>query len=408
MEFLRSLGHPEEIYNLLRFKMGCRTALSQQERDSTSDSLRTCYKYLNETCRSFAPIILALDGELRDAVCIYFLVLRAVDTVEDDMTISLETKIPMLHNFHTYLYQADWRFTESKDKHRQVLENFPTISREFRKLPAVYQEVIADICQKMAVGMAKFLEKPMESLLDWDQYCHYVSVLAAIGLSRLFSATELDDVPIVEDNTRLLNSVGLFLQKTNIIRDYLEDQLEGREFWPREVWSKYSENLSDLAKPENIVPAVQCLNELVTNVLQHIPDVLLYLSQLRNQSEFNFFAVSELMYFATLATCYNNPQVFKRAVKIRKGQMVTLMMDATNMQAVRAIMYQYVNEIYQKIPVSDPSPGRTRSIVCTIQKMCLSNGPLVFRNRFPLIYLPCAVLLAVLSWQYLSRFQALD
>ncbi|XP_066451117.1 squalene synthase-like isoform X2 [Eleutherodactylus coqui] len=346
MEFLRSLGHPEEIYNLLRFKMGCRTALSQQERDSTSDSLRTCYKYLNETCRSFAPIILALDGELRDAVCIYFLVLRAVDTVEDDMTISLETKIPMLHNFHTYLYQADWRFTESKDKHRQVLENFPTISREFRKLPAVYQEVIADICQKMAVGMAKFLEKPMESLLDWDQYCHYVSVLAAIGLSRLFSATELDDVPIVEDNTRLLNSVGLFLQKTNIIRDYLEDQLEGREFWPREVWSKYSENLSDLAKPENIVPAVQCLNELVTNVLQHIPDVLLYLSQLRNQSEFNFFAVSELMYFATLATCYNNPQVFKRAVKIRKGQMVTLMMDATNMQAVRAIMYQYVNEVF--------------------------------------------------------------
>ena len=33
----------------------------------------------------------------------------------------------------------------------------------------------------------------------------------------------------------LANSMGLFLQKTNIIRDYLEDIVQGREFWPREV-----------------------------------------------------------------------------------------------------------------------------------------------------------------------------
>lgn len=66
------------------------------------------------------------------------------------------------------------------------------------------------------------------------QYCHYVAGLVGIGLSRLFSASELED-PIVGQDTELANSMGLFLQKTNIIRDYLEDQLEGREFWPREV-----------------------------------------------------------------------------------------------------------------------------------------------------------------------------
>lgn len=67
-----------------------------------------------------------------------------------------------------------------------------------------------------------------------SQYCHYVAGLVGIGLSRLFSASELED-PIVGQDTELANSMGLFLQKTNIIRDYLEDQLEGREFWPREV-----------------------------------------------------------------------------------------------------------------------------------------------------------------------------
>ncbi|KAG8537968.1 hypothetical protein GDO81_021244, partial [Engystomops pustulosus] len=238
-----------------------------------------------------------------------------------------------------------------------------------------------------------------------SQYCHYVAGLVGIGLSRLFSASELEDA-IVGEDTRLSNSMGLFLQKTNIIRDYLEDQLEGREFWPREVWSKYGKKLSDLAKAENIVPAVQCLNELVTNALQHVPDVLLYLSRLRNQSVFNFCAIPQVMAIATLAACYNNQQVFKGVVKIRKGQAVTLMMDATNIQAVRAIMYQYVNEIYQKIPLTDPSSGRTQNIVTTVQKLSLSNGPLVSRNGLSPIYLSCAMLLAALSWQYLSTVQA--
>ncbi|KAL0612878.1 Squalene synthase [Plecturocebus cupreus] len=61
-----------------------------------------------------------------NAVCIFYLVLRALDTLEDDMTISVEKKVPLLHNFHSFLYQPDWRFMESKEKDRQVLEDFPT------------------------------------------------------------------------------------------------------------------------------------------------------------------------------------------------------------------------------------------------------------------------------------------
>ena len=44
------------------------------------------------------------------------------------MTISIERKVPLLHNFHSYLYEPDWRFTESKEKDRQVLEDFPTVA----------------------------------------------------------------------------------------------------------------------------------------------------------------------------------------------------------------------------------------------------------------------------------------
>lgn len=375
--------------------------MPRMDPDSLGLGLRTCYRYLNQTSRSFAAVIQALDGELRHAVCIFYLVLRALDTIEDDMTISLDVKVPMLNEFHSYLYQPEWKYMESKEKHRQVLEDFPTISMEFRNLAKVYQDVISDICHKMGVGMAEFLEKKVDSQSEWDRYCHYVAGLVGIGLSRLFSASELED-PIVGQDTELANSMGLFLQKTNIIRDYLEDQLEGREFWPREVWSRYTKKLSDLTKPENIDMAVQCMNELITNALRHVPDVLTYLSRLKNQSVFNFCAIPQVMAIATLAACYNNKQVFRGVVKIRKGQAVTLMMDATNMQSVKAIMYQYVEEIYQKIPSTDPSSNKTQQIIASIRAMSLPSGPMASRHHYSPIYLSCAMLLAALSWQYLS------
>ena len=56
-----------------------------------------------------------------------------------------------------------------------------------------------------------------------------------IGLSRLFSASGLEVEEVGRDR-RLANSMGLFLQKTNIIRDYLEDIQQGREFWPKAVF----------------------------------------------------------------------------------------------------------------------------------------------------------------------------
>lgn len=217
------------------------------------------------------------------AVCVFYLVLRALDTVEDDMTIAMETKVRMLREFHTYLHLPEWSYSESKEKDRAVLEEFPTvsgmnvyacvclligllapppqISAEFRSLPPMYQEVIEDITHSMGCGMTVFLERKIDTMAEWDevskqtvclgdcqanltqavcllsprgQYCHYAAGLVGVGLSRLFAASGKEATEVGRD-TQLANSMGLFLQKTNIIRDYLEDSLEGREFWPQEV-----------------------------------------------------------------------------------------------------------------------------------------------------------------------------
>nr|XP_057912150.1 squalene synthase isoform X1 [Doryrhamphus excisus] len=376
--------------------------LSCQE--SMSESLRTCYVYLNQTSRSFAAVIQALDGELRHAVCIFYLVLRALDTVEDDMSIPLDKKVPMLNDFHTYLYQDAWSFSESREKDRKVLEDFPTISLEFRNLAQEYREVISDICHRMGTGMAEFLEKNVDSMKEWDQYCHYVAGLVGIGLSRLFSASQLED-PEVGWDTELANSMGLFLQKTNIIRDYLEDTQEGRAFWPREAWSQFAGRLEDLAQPEKLESALSCLNLLVTDALRHVPDVIAYLTRLRNQSVFNFCAIPQVMAIATLSTCYNNPMVFQGVVKIRKGQAVTLMMEATNMRAVQNIISQYSQEILHKVSLTDPSREKTLRILAVIREKSQSSIPIRSPHLSPM-YLSAAMLLAAVSWQYLNATAA--
>lgn len=64
---------------------------------------------------SFYPVTMALDKELREAICIFYLVCRGLDTignspsfvfltfVEDDMAPPVQDKINELHNFYKHL-----------------------------------------------------------------------------------------------------------------------------------------------------------------------------------------------------------------------------------------------------------------------------------------------------------------
>ena len=56
--------------------------------------------------------------------------LRALDTVEDDMNIPAEKKTAMLKEFHKHLYEEEWSFMESSEKDKAVLEEFPKVSQK--------------------------------------------------------------------------------------------------------------------------------------------------------------------------------------------------------------------------------------------------------------------------------------
>jgi farnesyl-diphosphate farnesyltransferase len=99
--------------------------------------------------------------------------------------------------------------------------------------------------------MIEFLEKKeLVTLQEYDLYCHYVAGLVGIGLSEIFmqSGNELKDLSQINE---LSNSMGLFLQKTNIIRDIKEDVDDARCWWPSNIVKTYVDNNQDLLKEEN-------------------------------------------------------------------------------------------------------------------------------------------------------------
>jgi farnesyl-diphosphate farnesyltransferase len=335
------------------------------ERDPSkeTESTRICFGYLDKTSRSFSAVIQELHSELLLPVCIFYLILRGLDTVEDDTSIPVKTKEPVLRDFHKNLDVDGWHYDGNRleEKDRDLLVNFRYVVQEYKAIKPAYREVIRDICEKMGNGMAdyilnaKFNEVGVNTIADYDLYCHYVAGLVGEGLTRMFVESKFGN-PALLDRPHLSESMGLFLQKTNIIRDVKEDTDDKRRFWPKEIWSKHVENWDDLFKPENREAALNCSSEMVLNALGHADECLFYLAGLKEQSVFNFAAIPQTMAIATLELCFRNPKIFEQNVKITKGYACQVMLESTqNLKLVCDVFRRHINVIRKKNRPQDPN-----------------------------------------------------
>jgi len=332
-------------------------AVHQRDPEKESPSLQKCFDFLEKTSRSFSSVIQELHPELLIPVSLFYLILRGLDTIEDDMTISLEEKDPLLRKFDQITEKEGWSYDGNgpNEKDRELLVQFANVTEEFRKIKPAYREIINDITQKMGNGMADYCIKAMDTVQDYDLYCYYVAGLVGNGLTRLFVESGLAN-PALLKKPELQESMGLFLQKTNIIRDVREDFDDNRRFWPREIWSKHVDNFEDLFKPENKGAALNCSSDMVLNSLNHADQCLFYLAGLKEQSVFNFAAIPQSMAIATLELVFRNPTIFKKNIKITKGDACRIMMQSTqNLKLVCEVFRQYTRKIHKKNTPRDPN-----------------------------------------------------
>lgn len=400
---LKQISHIDEIFSAIVFlyvkplKSNLESPYVKKSFDP--EDLAFCDEILVKVSRSFAAVIRQLPSTMLVDILIFYLVLRALDTIEDDMTAfaSNEEKIGHLNEFHTIALEDPtwWMDGVGEGDEKRLLQNFPKCQRVFAKLRAQSRIVIADITKRMAEGMAEFVGKDLgqgtTNIEQYNRYCHFVAGLVGEGLSRLFAVSGLED-PNFSKEIYLSDQMGLFLQKTNIIRDYLEDYVDHRAFWPQTVWKKYSKTgeLGYFTNQDNAEVREQslyCVNELVTDALELGPDCLAYMSKLKCEEIFRFCAIPQVMAIATLDKCYSNLDVFTGVVKIRKGTSCKLLLRTNTLDEVHDTFYTFTKSILTRAKlnakkgIKDPSYSRTIHACNKLMELTLAGHQRQSRKR---------------------------
>ena len=410
------------------------------------DDLVWCQDMLGRVSRSFSTVIRQLPEPLMVDVLVFYLVLRALDTIEDDPRAfekQLDKSGQPIHNWNPKRIKTNLLKSFSKmalstgttgksnnsrqassispswsldgvgeGDERRLLQEFPRVQNLYRALSRESQTIITDITQRMGAGMAETIGKDLsqgtKDIAQYNTYCHYVAGLVGEGLSRLFAQSELEE-SYLADELYLSDQMGLFLQKTNIIRDYLEDFVEGRAFWPQSIWKQHVNEKDDLSyfiKQNGIVDSaakqasmVACLNDMVTDALELVPACLAYLSELQCLEIFRFCAIPQVMAMATLEKLYANLDVFSGVVKIRKGLSCKLMLRTNNLDVVHEVFYDMAKSIEAKARQLQRSnileESSTESLLDACDLICAITEPAHRRQRrarlMPMIFVTAVV-----------------
>ncbi|XP_049368569.1 squalene synthase-like [Solanum verrucosum] len=384
------MKHPDELYPLMKLMLSAKRVKKKTSVWLLQPHWAFCYATLRKVSHSFALVIQQLPSELCNVVsyslcfnlfCVYYLILRELDTVEDDTSLTTEVTLPILKDFYCHLHDPEWHFSCGTMAFKVLMDQFHHVSIAFLELDTNYQEVIKDITKRMGEGMAKFLCKEMiRTIDDYNEYCHYAAGFCGLGLSKLFYASGRED--LAPDSLSI--SMGLFLQKISIIRDYLEDINEVpkcRMFWPRQIWSKYVNKLEDFKYEENSVKAVQCLNEMVTNALLHVEDCLVYMSNLRDPAIFQFCAIPLVINMGNLTMNYNNVEIFKGVVEMRRGLCAKIIDQMRTMADVYGAFFDFCCIMESKVDRDDPNATSTLKRLEEISKTCRNSGTLINQRK---------------------------
>ena len=411
---LSQISHIDEVILYLSYKLNYSRQKNWWEsvkyyKKTQREDIAFCYEMLDKVSRSFSHIIKNLPKGLSLEILVFYLGCRALDTVEDDIHAfdgDIKKRAKYLKTFYKHFTPL---YYVGEDLYSPLLENYDRIGNVFELLNPKSQKVIKKTIKKMGRGMSKYLHYTIETKAQYNEYCYYVAGLVGESLTKLFSINnyETDDFKnkILKSKDIFANhgyggldkSMGLFLQKTNIIRDYREDVDENKQWWPTEIWSKYKPNFKDFS---NDIESRNCINELVVDAMELIPDIFSYHEHINNKNIFESCAIPQIMAIATLDKCYDNPDIFTGTVKIRKGLALKIMHSSKTMEDVYYWFHKYVTSIRNKIRDDDPNKGKMLRI-CNIILYIISKKytpPLISTVTKVIIIsvLTCSVLLVCL------------
>ena len=207
--------------------------------------------------RSFSLPILNLDDRFRVPVMVEYNLNKTIDTIEDSIHLEASEKIDLIEAFCEHLEQ-DMYSSEVKKRMLEVtpeeeafvFKNYEATINLYNTLSEEEKRLAKRWTTEMAEGMCTFLKKSINTHNDLNEYCYYVAGTVGLYLTHLLKlrGSNVSD-EIFERLSVNAVSFGLFQQKLNIIRDFVEDKItKKRSFWPQSYFEKEKDNVKILNK----------------------------------------------------------------------------------------------------------------------------------------------------------------
>lgn len=296
-----------------------------------TESLEFCRTILQTVSRSFALTIPMVEHNILLPIMVGYLEARILDSFEDEVgrkETTLEERMQVMDTIMEIIDNPDKEASQEKIKHiagladdyisnphyQKLVENFEAVMMVHRTFDPATKASMAFWLNEMNYGMKKFLQLPIRTFEDLDEYCYYVAGTPSGFLTELI-LNNSDHLTKEQETTlkRTERDFGLFLQKVNIIRDFREDiQRNEKIFWPTCLFEPQRLEPADFLEEENQPQAMAALAAMLANASQHIQPVKDYLLAIPDQ--YKGFrrgaAVNFQMGVATLERLQDNPEVF--------------------------------------------------------------------------------------------------
>ena len=241
--------------------------------------------------RTFALTIPELPPSLRLAVTNAYLLCRTADTIEDEVSLTVDQK---QHFENQFVAVVEGRASAEEFSAALVpllsdhtLETERDLVRRTADVVAVThglvkrQRIPIERCVRiMCAGMPPFQRTTtltgLANVAELDRYCYCVAGVVGEMLTDLFCAYDPDIDGRRDALAPFAVSFGQGLQMTNIIKDVWSDRQRGVCWFPRDVFSRAGVDLATLAPGREVPGFAAGVDELIGLAHAHLRNALRY------------------------------------------------------------------------------------------------------------------------------------
>ncbi|OQK17183.1 phytoene synthase [Methyloprofundus sedimenti] len=250
---------------------------------------------LEGVSRTFALTIPQLPEGLYSAVANAYLLCRIVDTVEDEVSLSVEQKKHFCSTFIEVVRTGKEAEIFARDlapllsvqtipAEHVLIQLTPRVIAITHSFAPEQIDALLGCVETMAKGMPVYqgmdLHGGLATMQDMNEYCYYVAGCVGEMLAKLFCHYSPEINQHREQLLELSVSFGQGLQMTNILKDIWDDAQRGVCWLPQDIFTETGFDLKELSTSTDSPEFQLGLEHLISIAQGHLKDALTYTQML--------------------------------------------------------------------------------------------------------------------------------